>query len=83
MAELSTATISQIERGKQGYSIKSLGQLAKALDAEPGWLLSRNPADNGDAWGWAEIIAALPPTERARVENVLAAVLGRAVKESE
>lgn len=72
---LSVPLISQIERGESGYSRESLTKLARALQVEPGWLLSRDPNHDGDAWAWGDRIAELPPETREQVERVLEALI--------
>lgn len=45
--EMSVSSISQLERGLQGFSDKTLLALADALRCEPGDLLSRDPRLDG------------------------------------
>lgn len=65
---LTPATISQIENGGRDTTIRTLRSIAFALDVEPGWLLSRNPSDDIDAWSTVEELKKLP---RGRQEWII------------
>lgn len=47
---VSTATISQLESGKQGFTDNTLEALAAELHCGPGDLLMRNPLDTAAPW---------------------------------
>lgn len=47
---LAVGTVSAIETMKAGYSPESLGDLARALDTEPGHLLSVDPTADDGMW---------------------------------
>jgi len=64
----STATISQIENNRQGYTQSTLEALADALNTDPASLLMRNPLDPEGIWSVWET---LPPTERRRAIEML------------
>lgn len=63
----SAATISRIENGAVGYSRKSLEGIAVALSIPAGYLLSRNPYSDTDAWALAEAIARLDPDNQKTI----------------
>lgn len=50
MIGVATASISQLETGKQGYTDSTLAALADALSCEPADLLMRNPLDSQAPW---------------------------------
>lgn len=74
LAGLSVGTISNIETGQDGFSRESLYAVAKALDVEPGWLLSRDPFDPDDVWAFAEEIRKLPEQRREQLKRVMRAL---------
>jgi transcriptional regulator with XRE-family HTH domain len=60
------SSISQLERGKQGYSQGMLEALATALGTEAGSLLMRNPNDPEAPWTiWDQL---KPATKRQAIE---------------
>lgn len=73
---LSTAAISQIETGKQGFTDTTLGALAEALSCTPADLLMRSPADPDQAWSLWERVAAAPPAKRKQIVAVVETMLG-------
>lgn len=69
------ASLSRIENGKQNFSIATLEALADALDVdEPGWLLSRNPAKDGEVVFLSDYKLDAEQTKQARA--VLDAMFG-------
>lgn len=68
---ISTANVSQIETGKQGYTQAMLEAFAQALGTDPASLLMRNPLDPEGIWSvWDQI----PAGDRARAIEVLKAL---------
>lgn len=74
LAELVGVTppsISQLERGLQGFSDSTLEALAVALGCSPGDLLMRNPLDEDAPWSiWDSVKQSPPDTRRAIVAVV-------------
>lgn len=70
-ADMSVASISQIETGKQGFSMKSLNKIAKALSTDPASLLARDPTDAQNFWSIAERISRAPPEAKRAAIAVL------------
>lgn len=68
---VSTASISQLETGKQAYTQPMLEAIADALAVDPGSLLMRNPEDPDGIWS---VWDALPAPERPRAIRVLKAL---------
>lgn len=65
---MSPSSISQLEKGRQGFTDSSLALIAEALLCEPGDLLMRNPLDTEAPWSiWENI----PQTERAQAIAIL------------
>jgi transcriptional regulator with XRE-family HTH domain len=73
--EMSTASISQLENGHQGYSQSTLEALAEALSCQPGDLLMRDPTVGEAAWS---LLDSLKPETRRQALAML-----RALKESD
>jgi transcriptional regulator with XRE-family HTH domain len=70
---MSTASISQIESGKQGWTDATLYALADALRCEAGDLLMRNPLDTEAPWSlWAR----LKPDDRKKAIVILKTLAG-------
>lgn len=72
MVEMSVATISQLENGKQGYRQETLEALADALGCGPGDLLIRNPLDGAPIWSLWE---RLTPAQRRQVAAMIEALI--------
>jgi transcriptional regulator with XRE-family HTH domain len=68
---MSVASISQLETGKQGYSQETLEKLADALSCQPGELLMRDPLRDDAPWS---ILDSLKPETRAQAITVLRAL---------
>lgn len=67
---LSPPSISQLEKGKQGFTDSTLEALASALSCNPGDLLMRNPLDEDAPWTiWDNI----PKQDRPRAVQILKA----------
>jgi transcriptional regulator with XRE-family HTH domain len=69
---ISTASVSQIETGKQGYTQRSLEAIARALDSDPASLLSRDPRDEEGIW---EVWASLSPEQKRQAIAILRALI--------
>lgn len=68
MVGVSAPSISQLERGKQGFTDTTLASLADALACSPGDLLMRNPLDPEAVWSiWDNV----PPEKRDQAIRVL------------
>lgn len=70
--DMSTASISQLETGKTGYTQDTLERLAVALDCQPADLLMRDPTDPVGIWS---IWDRLKPVQRRRAVKVLTALI--------
>lgn len=61
-------SISQLEKGKQGFTDSTLVAFAEALSCQPADLLMRNPLDTGAVWSiWDQI----KPEDRSRALKTL------------
>lgn len=69
---LSVGTISDLEKGKAGYSDKSLGKIADALEVEIGMILSVDP--NADAPLWA-LLGKAKDAEKEQIAKVARALI--------
>lgn len=74
--DLSTATISQIENGKTGYTQANLEAIAWALDCDVVDLLIRNPTDPEGIWGLWDTAK---PAQRKQIIGIIRAVLSSEV----
>lgn len=69
---VSTATISQIENGKEGYKQAHLEAIADALECSPADLLMRNPSDPDAIWSlWDRA----KPAERKQIIGIIEGLL--------
>lgn len=75
-AGLTAPSISQLENGIQGFTDKSLAELATALGCTPVELLGRDPSVKDDFWPVLQAVERLPGPARQQVYNVLIAMLG-------
>lgn len=65
---MAASSISQLEKGRQGFTDSSLALIAEALMCEPGDLLMRNPLDTEAPWSiWENI----PKAERPQAIAIL------------
>lgn len=71
--QMSPPSISQLERGLQGFSDKSLAQLAVALDCTPGALLVHDPLRRDSFWPLCEMAEKLGGDDRRRLFRILTA----------
>lgn len=71
LAKLSTASISQLETGKQGFTDATLEALAEALQCNPGDLLARNPLDPAQPWSIWERLTPSQQRQALRLMNAL------------
>lgn len=70
--DVSEATISRLENGKQPYSQPLLEALADALATDPASLLMRNPKDGDALWSiWDQA----KPGERRQIEEIARVVV--------
>lgn len=69
--DMATASISQLETGKTGYTQDTLERLAVALDCQPADLLMRDPTDPTGIWS---IWDRLKPAQRKQAVRVLNAM---------
>jgi transcriptional regulator with XRE-family HTH domain len=70
--EISKATLSRIEGGKQPYTQDTLEALADALQCEPADLIMRDPTQAGAIWSlWEQA----NPAQRQQIESVVRALL--------
>jgi transcriptional regulator with XRE-family HTH domain len=69
--EMSMATYSRIETGKQPYTQDTLEAIADALQTDPASLLWRNPEDEDAIWSiWDQA----KPGEKRQIRNVIKAI---------
>jgi transcriptional regulator with XRE-family HTH domain len=71
--EMAPASISQIERGLQGWTDGTLYALADALNCQAGDLLTRNPLDTEAPWSLWE---RLKPEDRPKAIAILRTLAG-------
>lgn len=72
LVDMSTSSISQLERGQQGYTEDSLARIADALGCLPGDLLTRDPNKPEDhLW---RIINGMPAAEKAQAIRLVKAL---------
>jgi transcriptional regulator with XRE-family HTH domain len=70
--EISKATLSRIENGKQPYTQDTLEALADALSCEPADLIMRDPTAPGAIWSlWEKASVA----QRQQIESVVRALV--------
>lgn len=69
--DMSTSSISQLEKGKQQYRQETLELLAWALSCEPGDLLMRDPTDPEGIWS---VWDTLKPAQRKQAIRLIKAI---------
>lgn len=70
--DISKATLSRIESGKQPYTQDTLEALAVALACEPADLIMRDPTAPGAIWSlWEQAT----PAQRQQIESVVRALM--------
>lgn len=77
MTGLTNASISQLERGKQGFTDKSLARLAEALQCDPADLLGWDPRRADSFWPLFQAAERLSGADRRQIHAILVAALGR------
>lgn len=70
--EISKATLSRLESGKQPYTQDTLEALADALSCEPADLIMRDPTSPGAIWSLWEKAS---PAQRQQIESVVRALV--------
>lgn len=70
--EISKATLSRIESGRQPYTQDTLEALAEALSCEPADLIMRDPTAPGAIWSLWDRAS---PAQRQQIENVVRALV--------
>lgn len=69
--DMAPASVSQLERGLQGFTDSTLEAFAMALNCHPGDILMRNPLDTEGPWSiWDQ----LKPAQRRQALKVLQAL---------
>lgn len=71
----SASSISQLENGKQGFTDKTLADLARVLGCSPVELLAHDPSRADSFWPLFEIAESLEGVERERAFRVISAAL--------
>lgn len=71
------SSISQLERGKQGFGDKTLADLAAALECSPVDILAFDPKQPNSFWPLFHAAERLKGPMRQQLYNVLAAFMGR------
>ncbi|AYD00001.1 helix-turn-helix transcriptional regulator [Neorhizobium sp. NCHU2750] len=64
---VSTSSISQLERGLQGFTDSTLEAIAEALSCKPGDLLMRNPLDHDAPWSILDTLQKAPEATRQQI----------------
>lgn len=72
---VSPPSISQLERGIQGFTDSTLKTLADALECKPGDLLMRNPLDTDAPWSIWDNVKNSEPEKRAAIVAVVETML--------
>ena len=75
---LSVPAISQVELGKNGFSIRTLEKLAEALKVDPGDLLDTDPEVNAADWKLWRRVRSAPPQLRNAIVAVVKTMLDSA-----
>ena len=70
MVGITAPSVSQLEKGKQGFTDSTLEAFATALTCNPGDLLMRNPLDEDAPWS---IWDSIPRLDRPRALRLLKA----------
>lgn len=78
---LTSASISQLENGKQGFTDASLASLAGALGCTPADLLAYDPTRPDSFWPLIQAAERLQGAERRRAYSVIKAAIGLASAE--
>lgn len=73
--EMSVASISQIETGKQGFTDATLTVLARELNCREGDLLMRNPLDKNAPWSLEDRLQRATPDQRRQALAVVEAIM--------
>jgi len=73
--DVATSSISQLERGKQGYSQPMLEAIADALQTEPANLLMRDPTAEDAIWSIEEQLKSIDPRKRIEILAVVQTML--------
>lgn len=68
-------SISQLERGLQGFTDSTLVTLSQALACKPGDLLMRNPLDQDAPWSIWDTVKSSEPGKRAAIVAVVETML--------
>jgi transcriptional regulator with XRE-family HTH domain len=74
-ADLTPASISQLENGKQGFSAESLFNICAALNCTPAELLAHDPTRPDSFWPLFQDAENLTGRDRQRVWAILKAAL--------
>ena len=74
-AGVSVATVSQLERGKHGFTNSVWGQLAKALGCSPVDLLLLNPSRPDSFWALFQTAELLQGRARQRAMRIIRAAI--------
>ena len=77
------SSISQLERGLQGFTDKSLARLAEALQCDPVDLLGWDPYQKDSFWPLFRAAESLQGAERERAYMIIAAAVAPLGPESE
>ncbi len=72
---VSPPTISQIEKGKQGFTNSTLEALAWALNCSPGDLLMRDPTKPNNIWTIQEQLMKATPEQQRQITDFVEFVL--------
>jgi transcriptional regulator with XRE-family HTH domain len=78
--ESAVSSISQLERGQQGYSQATLEKLALALGTKPYFLLMMNPLEEDPIWAIQERLSKATPARRREILMVVDVMLNTQTK---
>lgn len=79
LAELTAASVSQLETSKQGFTSDSLSRLARALKCSPVALLAYDPSKEDSFWPLFEAAEALQGNDRQRARAIMQTALDQFV----
>jgi DNA-binding Xre family transcriptional regulator len=72
---MTPSTISQLEKGKQGFTNSTLEAFAWALNCNPGDLLMRDPTKPNNIWTIQEQLMKATPEQQHQISDFIEFVL--------
>lgn len=83
MVGLTTASVSQLERGLQGFSHDSLAAYARALECTPADLLTYDPRQRDSFWPLCQAAERLEGEKRQQLYGILSGALAALTRPTE